>query len=203
MDEKTEELRELFVDVAGTDTVTADQSADRGTLAALADLDDETVTKRVRAVVEAMAETFTFEADLTIEERVELVQLFYEGVDDDAIADALDTDAETVFLARLELHLFRASDTDASIEWDQLRERFRETDDDETLASELAIDSDTIVRYRRVFEARQQARRVSHRYRSTFRDVIPDAELADRLTKEATEDGLEEAAADIETDVSF
>ncbi|WP_158855281.1 hypothetical protein [Halorhabdus sp. CUG00001] len=203
MDEKTEELRELFVDVAGTDTVTADQSADRGTLAALADLDDETVTKRVRAVVEAMAETFTFEADLTIEERVELVQLFYEGVDDDAIADALDTDAETVFLARLELHLFRASDTDASIEWDQLRERLRETDDAETLASELTIDSDTIVRYRRVFEARQQARRVSHRYRSTFRDVIPDAELADRLTKEVTEDGLEEAAADIETDVSF
>jgi uncharacterized protein YdiU (UPF0061 family) len=203
MDEKTEELRELFVDVAGTDTVTEDQSADRGTLAALADLDDEAVKQRLQPVVETMAETFSFEADLTVDERVELVQLFYEGVDDDAIADRLGTDTETVFAARMELHLFRESDTDATIEWDQLRDHLRETDDDATLASELALDPDAVGRYRRLFEARQEARRVSHRYRSAFRDVIPDADLADRLTKEATEDGLEEAAADIETDVSF
>ncbi|WP_181687013.1 hypothetical protein [Halorhabdus salina] len=203
MDEKTEDLRELFVDVAGTDTVTADQSDDRGTLVDLNGLDDETIRGRLRAVVEVMAEKFTFEATLTVAERVELVQLFYEGGDDEAIAANLDTDAETVFGARMDVHLFRASDTDASIEWVRLRDRLRETDDDAALASELDLAPDAIAGYRRVFEARQEARNVSHRYRGAFRDVIPDADLADRLTADTTEDGLEEAAADIETDVSF
>lgn len=199
MDEKTEELRDLFVDVAGTDTVTDDQAVDRGTLS---ERDEATVQAQLRAIVERMREAFGFETDLDVDRRVQLVRAFYRGEDDATIAAELSTDVETARRARLDVHLFRESDTDGPRDWPHIRSRLEEADD-ETVAETLALDPDRVRWLRRVRRAREQARRVSHRYRSAFRDVIPDADLADRLTDGMTEDGLTEAAADIETDVSF
>lgn len=199
MDEKTEELRDLFVDVAGTDTVTAGQEADRGTLA---DVDEETVERKLSAIVARMREAFAFEADLDDEQRVRLVRAFYRGEDDETLSDQFSSDVETIRAARLELHLFRESDTEGPVEWERLRASL-ESEDDDTVAAELALEATDVRHYRRVLAAREEARRVSHRYRSAFRDVIPDADLADRLTEGVTDDGLGEAAADIETDVSF
>ena len=65
------------------------------------------------------------------------------------------------------------------------------------------MDEESVRWYRRVLQTQKEARRVSHRYRSAFRDIIPEADLTDRLTEGVTEDGLKEAAEDIETDVSF
>jgi len=199
MDEKTEDLRDLFVDVTGTDSVTEDGSSDRGTLS---EPDTETVDRQLRAVIERMRDRFAFETHLEADRRVTLVRAFYRGESDAALADRLSIEETTVFRARQELHLFRESDTAAPIEWERIRRRL-EADEDEALAADSVLDPEAIARYRRVFEARKEARSVSHRFRNAFRDVLPDADLADRLAADVTEDGLGEAAADIETDVSF
>ena len=200
MDEKTDNLRDLFVDVAGTDTVTEDQESGHGTLS---NPDDETVERQLRAVIERLDEQFGFETELDDDQRVSVVRGFYAGDTDAELADRLSTDPETAFEARLELHLFRESDTDAPVEWEHFRRRLKECADETALAADVDLDTDAIERYRRVLDAREEARGVSHRFRSAYRDVLPDADLADRLTADVTEDGLEEAAADIETDVSF
>ncbi|WP_135664839.1 hypothetical protein [Halorhabdus rudnickae] len=199
MGEKTDELRDLFVDVAGTDTVTEDQEPSSGTLS---NPDEQTVDRQLRAVLEGMAERFSFETAIGDDQRVALVRAFYHGDSDAELADRLSIDEETARRARLELHLFREADTDAPVDWEELRRRLKE-DEETVLVEELDLDRDAIAQYRRVLEAREEARGVSYRFQSAFRDVIPDADLAERLTADVTEDGLEEAAADIETDVSF
>lgn len=200
MDEETEELRDLFRDVAGTDTVTAGQVTDRGTLS---DPDEATVRTRLRTVIDRMAAHGDVATDLDMDHRIDLVRGFHRGMDDETLAERLGVDRTTVRTARLDLHLFRDTDTDAPVAWERLRRHLRETEDDAAIAETLGLDSDTVATARRVLAARDEARRMSHRYRSAFRDAIPDANLADRLTESVGEDGLDEAAADIETDVSF
>lgn len=199
MGKKTDELRELFQEVAGTDTVTERQEDERGTLSPI---DDERVDRRLREILEELGGTFGFETALSDDQRVELVRGFYRGEGDTELAAALGEDEETVVAARLESHLFRESDTDILVPWDDFRRRLRD-DDDGVIAEEFALDLETVRRYRAVAEAREEARSVSHRFRSAYRDAIPDADLAEPLTADATEDGLKEAAADIETNVSF
>lgn len=199
MDDRTDELRDLFLDVAGTDSVTEDQERDRWGNAAL---DEGDVDDRLRTVIERMAAEFGFEPALSTDERVTLIRGFYRGDSDATLAQELGVDEQTVRGARLDLHLFRETDTDAPVDWDRLRNRL-DDGDDETVAAELDLEPAEVAHYRRVALARDEARRVSHRYRTAFRDVIPDADLAERLTASISEDGLEEAAADIETDVSF
>ncbi|ACV11720.1 conserved hypothetical protein [Halorhabdus utahensis DSM 12940] len=200
MDEKTDELRELFEEVAGTDTVTESQQEGRGTLS---EIDEERVDRRLREIVEQMREAFPFETELSDDQRVRLVRGFYGGESDADLAAAIDVDAEMVIAARLELHLFRESDTDTPVPWDEVRRHLRESEDDEEVAAALDLDPETVEQYRAVADARDEARNVSHRFRSAYRDAIPDADLAEPLLDDVTEDGLEEAAADIETDVSF
>ncbi|CCQ33628.1 conditioned medium-induced protein 4 [Halorhabdus tiamatea SARL4B] len=199
MGEKTDELRELFEEVAGTDTVTERQEDERGTLSPI---DDERVDGKLREILEDLEETFGFETALSDDQRVELVRSFYRGKSDADLAATLDVEAETVVEARLEVHLFRESDTDTPVPWDDFRRRLRECDN-EAIVEEFDLGLETVRHYRAVAEARDEARSVSHRFRSAYRDAIPDADLAEPLTTDATEDGLEEAAADIETDVSF
>ncbi|WEL20160.1 hypothetical protein [Halorhabdus sp. BNX81] len=200
MDEKTDELRELFEEVAGTDTVTESQEDGRGTLS---EIDEERVDRRLREIVEQLRGAFPFETTLADDARVRLIRGFYRGESDDDLAAALDVDTETVIVARLELHLFRESDTDTPIPWDECRRYLRESEDDEEVAATLDLDPEAVDRYRAVADARDEARNVSHRFRSAYRDAIPDADLAEPLLDDVTEDGLDEAAADIETDVSF
>jgi len=200
MDEKTDELRELFEEVAGTDTVTERQDEGRGTLS---EIDDEAVDRRLREVVDGLRQEFPFETDLADDQRVRLIRSFYRGKGDADLAAALDVNEETTVAARLELHLFRESDTDTPVPWDEFRRHLRESEDDEEVADEFEIEPETVAQYRAVADARDEARSVSHRFPSAYRDVIPDADLAEPLIQDVTEDGLEEAAADIETDVSF
>ena len=122
MDEKTAELRDLFVDATGSESVTERQDAARGTLS---DPDDDAVDAQCREVVAAMRERYGFSTDLDDEAYVLVARGRFEEADDETIAAALrdaleaqddpavdpDTvDAETVRKARLNLHLVRESD---------------------------------------------------------------------------------------------
>lgn len=200
MDEKTEQLRDIFVDVAGEETVTERQQEGRGSLT---DADDERIARRLIDVIEDMRERYDFETDCDDRTLAAIVRGFYEGEDEETLAGELDLDPETVFRARMDLHLVDDADTDAPFSMVTLRDRLAAGADIETIAAELDTDRETVERFSRVATAQNRARRASHRFRTAFEEVLTDADLSIRLTESVTDDGLEEATEDIETDLSF
>lgn len=202
MDEKTEELRDIFMDVAEEGTVTERQAEGRGSLA---DVDEADIEARLQEVVAEMRERYDFETDLAATTYCGVVRGFYEGEDDATLATELGVDPETVFAARMDLHLVAEADTDPPFAMRVLRDRVsgEETVETDALAAELGVDTETVARYRRVAAAQNAARRASHRFRTAFEDALTDADLTVQLTADVRDDGLEEATEDIETDVSF
>jgi hypothetical protein len=199
MDEKTAELRDIFIEATGADTVTETQQAERGSLTA----DERRARERVATLVETMRERYDFETDLSVDALVELVERFFDEEDDEQIAAALDSDAETVFRARLDLHLLREADRDAPVDLAELRSLMAESADLATCAAELDVEESVVRRYYRVVEARNEARRANYRFSDEFAELLTDSDLSGRLASDARESGLQEATEDMETDVSF
>lgn len=150
MDDKTAELRDIFLDATdGEEAVTERQAERRGSLV---DADDpEAVDSRLRELVVAMRERYDFDTDLDAGAYVTLIRGFYDGDDDGALADGLEVGPETVVHARLDCHLVREDDDETpAVEASRERAvranyRFRDafaellTDDD--LSTRLASDS--------------------------------------------------------------
>ncbi|WP_436925315.1 conditioned medium-induced protein 4 [Halosimplex amylolyticum] len=199
MDDKTEELRDIFMDVSDEGTVTESQEEQRGSIAKTDD--EEAIRERLRGVIEALAGRYDFATDLETATYVRLVRAFYDDESDEAIADALEISEDEVFRARMDLHLLRGDDTDAPFDVCELRRR-RDASD-ETLAAEFGVDETTVRHYRHVVAAQDAARAANHRYQTEFDEILTDAALSGHFTDQITEDGLDEAAEDIETDVSF
>ena len=82
MDEKTAELRDLFVETTGEESVTESQADARGSLSS--ESDEETVDERLADLIETMRERYEFGTDLDDGALVELVRRYHEGADDDA-----------------------------------------------------------------------------------------------------------------------
>jgi hypothetical protein len=198
MDEKTEELRDIFMDVSDEGTVTETQAETPGSL--VGGGDDEDVDEQLRELVGRLRASQSFDTGLAVDQYIDVVRAFYADESDETIAADLGLPIEEVFAARLDLHLLRETDTDAPFELATLRRR--DGADDETLAAELDVDPGTVERYRRVVAAEDAARRANHRYQRAFDELLTDADLEARFTG-GQDDGLEEAAEDIETDVSF
>lgn len=195
MDDRTERLRDIFMDVAEDAAVTEGQEETRGSLAA----NREDVDDRLADVVERLRDRYGFETDLETDEYVRLIRAFYDGRDDTDIAADLDLDPETVLRARADLHLVEASDADVDL--DALGQRIEDGADPLAAADDLgAEDPAAVVAVRRAIE---RSRRVSHRFRGEFEEILTDAAISVRLTAEAREDGLDEATADAEVDVDF
>ncbi|GGM70717.1 hypothetical protein J2752_001791 [Halarchaeum rubridurum] len=199
MDEKTRELRDIFVDVTEGETVTEHQEEGHGSLATDAEIDE-----RLRETVTDMRERLDFRTDLDDAALVRLVRGFYAGDDDAALADALDVDEDTVSEARRDLHLIQPDVADAPLDLDALR-RALETGDPDTdaLAERLDSDPDTVREYAGVARAQIEIQSVNDRYRAEFESVLQDRDLAERLTTAAREDGLEEATEGQETNTNL
>ncbi|GAA0723749.1 hypothetical protein J2744_001283 [Halorubrum trapanicum] len=136
MDEKTADLRDLFVDATGAETVTERQDAARGTLS---DRDEGATDERLRELVAAMRERYGFSTPLDDDAYALVARGRFGGADDaeiaaavrDALAEREDgegdgsdaeadpVDAETVRKARLDLHLVRESDRDIEADGDE------------------------------------------------------------------------------------
>ncbi|PSP94449.1 conditioned medium-induced protein 4 [Halobacteriales archaeon QS_4_62_28] len=200
MDEKTEELRDIFVDVAGEETVTEQQEASHGSLLT----DEASVEERLLAVIDRLRDRFDVDIPLGDDSLVTVVRRYYEGDGDSEIADAIDATPDDVFRARTALHLLREEDTDAPFDLARLHD---DTDPD-ALAEEFDRSEKALDRYQRIAEAQARTRRVGQRFRSEFEDVLHDAGLSAIMTDTIREDGLEEATEDIgsleeDADVDF
>jgi hypothetical protein len=201
MDEKTEELRDIFMDVTDEETVTESQEELRGSVADSGDSDEE----RLTATVEEMVDKFEFETDLDVETLSEVVMRFYDGDDDETIADALSLSTEVVFYARMDTHLIRDEDPDGVTAPEEVWDEIRARNDDaiETLASDLDYELEEIERIRAVTQANARSRRVSQRFRTTFEECLTDINLSTQLAVDTQRDGLDDATEDAEVDVEF
>jgi hypothetical protein len=231
MDEKTAELRDIFLETTGEETVKERGGAARGSLADVTDPDR--VDARLRDLVATMRERYDFETGLDEDDYVRVIRGFFGGEDDATVAEALGVDAETVSRARLDCHLVDERDRDLPA-FAAIRDRLDAADGadepeaqraaDERVAAALegedprspgnrpetgdgeaeeAVDAETVARVRRVLAAERRATRASGRFRDAFAELLTDGDLGDRLASDSREDGLREATEDIETDVSF
>lgn len=199
MDDKTAELRDIFVDATGAEEVTERQAESPGSLTdEPADIDD-----RVSELIETMRERYDFQTELDDEACKTIVYGFHDGDSDADLADRLDVSAESIRTARLDLHLVREDDRDAPFEIDTLRQRIVAGESIDDCAAELDASVDTVEHYSPVVEADLQSTRANDRFRDGFRELLTDADLAGMLARDAREDGLRDATEDIETDVSL
>lgn len=201
MDEKTSELRDIFVDATGEETVTEEQAERRGSITE--DADPERIRTEVTALVETMRDRYDFRTDLDTESYRRVVRGFYDDEDDGTLAEAVDVPVGTVVDARLDCHLVRDADRDVP-NFEAIRERIvdGDDDDDEAIAGDVG-DAETVAHVRRVVESEREATRANGRFRDAFAERLTDADLTGRLASDSREDGLEEATEDIETDVSL
>ena len=211
MDEKTSDLRDIFVETTGSDTVTERQAESRGTLT---DRDEEVTTERVREVVATMRERFDFSTDLDDATYVRIARGHFEGEDDESVAAAIarerdeeDTvDPATVRDARFDLHLVRDADRevdDAAFDYADLKALTAEGRSITECADELDADIDVVAKYATVARVDLTSTQANDRFRDEFRDLLTDADIEGSHAATAREDGLEEATEDIETDVSL
>lgn len=207
MDEKTDALRDIFLDVAEDPTVTEPQEQGRGSLQS----GPEDVSERISTVIEALVETFEVSVPLSLEQSTQVVEKFYAGAEDDTIADHLDVSPEVVFTTRMALHLVREAEKPAP----GRTARIREYDDpeatdptdterlDTALVDGIDLDQAELERAVAIVRATNRARRVNHRFRMAFEEVLTDADLSVRLTSDAKRDGLAEATEDADVNVDF
>jgi transposase-like protein len=202
MDDKTAELRDIFVAVTDEETVTESQAETPGSLVSGGD-----VRERLADVVAEMREALEFHTSLSTDELVTVVERFYAGDSDAAIARELgdESRAKTVSRARLDLHLLREGDTDPPFDFDAFRDALDGDASTADLADRFDVSESTVRRYRRVVEAQRESRRVNRRYRDEFESVLSDGDLAERFTDtgSGTQEALQEATEDQEVDVSF
>lgn len=198
MDEKTETLRDIFIDVAEQDTVTEQQEESPGTLTEHAARE-----RRVHAVIAEMRERYAFETDFDDDALAQIARGHCEGESDAEIAAALDADPADVRRARLDLHLLDEDDRELPVDLAAVREAI----DEEATVADLddrfdAARSD-LVTAREVIQAEREMRRSNYRFRDEFHALLTDSDLSERLTESAKEDGLEDATEGIETNTSF
>lgn len=197
MDRKTEELRDIFMDVADDGTVTESQEESRGSLTDRPDIDS-----RLYELVSELRERYGFTSGLDDDTLVALARHFYDDRDDDEIVDALDADLDRfeVFIARTDLHLLHEDDLPGDEDVETLRE-VRE-DGIDAVADALDVEERTARRYVLALEARERSRAANDRYRDAFDDLLSDAALSTDLDG-ARDDGLDEATEGMEVDVDF
>ena len=202
MDEKTEELRDLFEEVTGEDTVTETQEETPGSLAGE---DEGDVAEGLAAVVARMRGTYEFETELSDAEYARVARGYYEVEDDTGIAEALDADRREVVRARLDIHLVRDRDRDAPFDLTDLRGLLDGDRSTSEVADELDVSPSTVRRYRRVVETETEIRSVSARYQADFEDALTDAGISHDMTRDVKEDGLKDATegAEAESDMSL
>ncbi len=198
MDDKTAELRDLFLEVSDSESVTERQRDPRGSLD-----EHQDVEARLRQTIEEMRDRYGFESDLTDDERIELVHGFYDGESDAELARRFDLGRTALFRARLELHLVRDRDRDAPFDLEAAASARAAGATLAEVAATHDVSESTLRRYLHVLEIDDRSRLANQRFRDAFDSILSDADLSTRLTDDIHETGLEEATEGLETNVSF
>lgn len=187
--EKTDRLREIFLDVADDPTVTEAQEESPGVLQ-----DTSAVDETLSDIIREMKTKYEFQTSLSTTELAQLVRLFFDEYSDTAIARELGNASrdKAVARARIHLQLFRDTDFDSPFDLDQLRDLLREDIPTGDIAETLGVSKSTVRKYRRLIEAEHAADAVDHRYRRRFEATFAAPEQDEDIRK-SVEDGLDDA----------
>jgi hypothetical protein len=202
MDDKTEQLRDIFMDVADEETVTESQHESHGSLAT----NEDSVDARLQAAISRLREKFELRTALDGEQLCRLVRAFYAGDDDETIAAELGCTRREVFRTRMDLHLVCDEDLPGETLQSAIRAAGADESDEETtdrLAAEFEMEPAAVERAREAVAAVDRSRRVSQRFRTAFEETLTDADLSVQFTADAHEDGLEDATDGAEVDVEL
>jgi len=199
MDEKTAELRDIFIDATGSDTVTESQSESPGSLTET----DTDINDRLIELIAQMRDRYEFETDLDDATLRQLLRAYHDGQTDREIAADLEVGPDAVFAARMDLHLVRDSDREASFDLDGLRRLIVEDCPLDERADRLDVTDETARHYSEIVLADLRSTRANDRFRDEFAELLTDSDLTGQLARDVREDGLKDATEDIETDVSF
>jgi len=199
MDDKTAELRDIFIETTGSDTVTENQAESPGSLTD----SDRDVSERLRELIARMRERYTFETAFDDTTLSQIVQAYYTDHSDREIAAELDCEPQAVFEARLDLHLVSEADRNAEFKLDDLRRLIVEDVPLSERADRLDITDETARHYSEILKADLRSTRANDRFRDEFAELLTDSDLTGQLARDARNDGLKDATEDIETDVSF
>lgn len=198
MNEKTAELRDIFLEVTEGETVTEKQEESRGSLTE----DEREIKGKLRTIIERMREQLVFGTDLSVDDYEAVVRGFYDDERDVALADRLDIDRDTIVQTRHDLHLLRERETDVPFDSNAFRRLLGEERTNSEIADALDTTESTVQAYRRVVETQDAIRRVNDRYTDEFEELLTDADLEEH-TEDVTQDGLDEATEGMETNVSL
>ena len=230
MDDKTAELRDLFVAATGEESVTESQSTPRGSLAD--DLDADTVDERLADLIATMRDRYAFASSLPTDDLRRIVRAFFDpeadGADegawseeaDAALAASLssDVDAGAVFRARMDLHLVADADREGPLPFDRLRRRVLESVgdpsdpdgpgfDDEAAAAELAAEVDEETAAAVDAETVRRSRRVveadlaSRQANHRFRDAFSELLTDADLSTRLAEDARRDGLKEATEDI--
>lgn len=198
MDDKTEELRDIFIDVADDPTVTEEQEETPGTLAG-----DRAVTDRLTTLIEERRDHAPMRTSFDTETLIRLAREFYEGASDEAIASDLDVDTDDIREARLDLHLVTEEDRTGPLPFDSVRHALAKGKSLVEMAENEDLPPKELEPQWEVAEVESRMRRLNYRFRDEFDDLLGDGDLAEHLTDEITDDGLEDATDGLEVDTAF
>ena len=199
MDDKTAELRDIFIEATGSDTVTESQAESPGSLTD----SDRDVSDRLVELIGRMRDRYEFETGFDDDTLSRIVQAFYTDHSDREIAAELDCEPAAVFEARLDLHLVGEADRNAAFDLDELRQLIVEDVPLAERADQLDITDETARHYSEIVAVDLRSTRANDRFRDEFAELLTDSDLTGQLARDAREDGLKDATEDIETDVSF
>lgn len=198
MDEKTESLRNIFMEVAEGETVTERQEESPGTLTGERPLED-----RLTEVIDEMRDAYSFTTEESNEDLLAIAQYFYDDQEDETIADECGLSPSIVFAARLDLHLIRDEDTEGPISQKRLRNALEEKESAQTVADEFGCDTATVQRQLAVEKTKREMRQENYRFRDRFDELLGDADVAEHMPDDVTEDGLKEATEGLEVETGF
>lgn len=170
MDEKVKNLRDIFMRTTSNGTFVERQSPQRGVIRS-----EEEVDADLAEAVRAMRTRYGFRTSLSDDQLAYLVRRFYAGDADADVANDLDVSEEVVRRARVNLHLFRESDTDVLLAARNFRRALDARTDDESVAAQFNVGVSTVRQYRHLLKAIREARRVSHRDASEFEAILSES----------------------------
>lgn len=198
MDEKTETLRNIFMEVAEDETVTERQQESPGTLTG-----ERPREERLDEVIEEMRGKYAFDTELSNEQLRTIASEFYDDQGDATIADELGVSPETIRNARFELHLLRDSDGDGPVSGDDLRAALDADESAQSLANAFDCDCETVETQLAVERTKREMRRENYRFRDRFDELLGDGDVAEHMPDDVTEDGLQEATEGLEVETGF
>lgn len=186
------ELRDVFTSVAGEGSFVERQQQERGRVHSA----DE-VQADLTAVVAQMRAAYGFRSSLSDDALAVVVRRFFAGDDDAELAERLGVSTAVVARARINCHLFRPADTDASFDLRALQTLLDDGLSDAACAEPLDVGASTVAHYRHVLAARRAALRAGDRWVLQFADVVSSAgivtdkrraDVVERRTLESIQD---------------